>query len=235
MQALRKREQRAGNPLQIRSFGAFELGGLSERPHFHLCLWNHMSTALYEEPYKKGLPRPRWHIGQWPHGHVDCGRIDPGSARYVAKYTTKFETEENDWTFPIYPRKPSLGVFGLRRQLEYIARSPQRQLTQQALVTAGGRTWPMAPTLRKHWETFCDMLGLTREDEDPRYYIRDFERRFTRQAEEILCPAKAKDARARIATMERLYQYNKEMNQLKVVKALTRVAKAKAIEIGKAA
>lgn len=165
--ALRKYEKSKGNDFPIRFFGVTELGDLLGRPHIHCLVWNNLNTMLDVEPYKKGLPRLRHHIGQWPHGHVDACPLTLSSMRYVAKYVTKFNeddpTAKKSDLYIFHPRKPSLGMNGLRQHLQSIANSPRRHWTQLPTIEIDGKTWAMDQRLLHQWYSMCRELGLKTE------------------------------------------------------------------------
>lgn len=224
-QSVRRREASRGNPLPIRFYGCLELGSLSGRPHWHVLVWNALNCVLPTEPYRKHMPRPLYRIGPWRHGHVDSSSVGPTSARYVAKYVTKLNEDESEFVLPIYPRRPSLGLYGLRQHLESIARSPQRELTQQALVYAGGRTWPMAPSLKPYWRHWCNSLGLKCEAEPASYVLRQWERNQAAIEEQILYPAKWRHRIERAETLDRLYEWHTRARSQKIVTAMLKVAR----------
>lgn len=92
--AFRASERRSGNTNMIRYFGCLEYGGKFGRPHVHLLIWNAARNFVQAGPYMAGLPRPQYHTGLWPHGHVDIGNVDTGSINYVAGYLTDFVEPE---------------------------------------------------------------------------------------------------------------------------------------------
>ena len=160
--ALRMHEKRKGNPTKVRFFGTLEYAPVTSRPHIHLAVFNALSLQLYATSWTKGLERLPFHIGPWPHGHVDAQPMEIGSARYIAKYITKFEVETDlarpQWR--TFPQGPPLGFIGLRQQLEMISRSPLKNKTQEALVQADGGTFPMDARTKTYWLELTKELGL---------------------------------------------------------------------------
>lgn len=165
--ALRMHEVRSGNPLPIRFFGVCEFAPLTQRPHWHLAVYNHLNSIKYSEPYRKGLPRPLIHIGQWPHGHIDVGQMNGASARYIAKYVTKFNLgptdPEEDVRRPIaiYPQKPPLGYAGLQLYMEALSQVPAaRSWIQKPAVIIGQRTWPLNTIMLHQWYYLANFYGI---------------------------------------------------------------------------
>lgn len=151
--ALRKKERQAGNQSTIRYFGCLEFGETTGRPHIHLLIWNMRASLLQAEPYRQGLPRPKYTIGQWPHGHVDCCPFNQSAARYVSKYVTKFETSPDLKPMCFHPVRPALGFDGLALHVANTSRGPSRRWEQSQLIEIDGKKWPLHPTLRpRYWE-----------------------------------------------------------------------------------
>lgn len=89
---LRQRHYRADRGLlrvagQLRYLACGEYGDQTQRPHYHLCLFNcgfadtyRVAADLYESPLLNEL---------WPYGNHRLGELTPASANYVAQYTLK--------------------------------------------------------------------------------------------------------------------------------------------------
>ncbi|AXL14855.1 replication initiator protein [Microviridae sp.] len=157
LNALRMKERRNLGRSMIRCFGVLEHGEMFERPHLHVLIWNHYNSILPESPYKEGLPRPRFSIAQWPHGHVDCCDLNTKSCRYVCKYVTKFNQTAPSLqptnTEPICfrPQRPTLGLDGLRLHVQSLSRSPTRKWEQPSTIELDGRQWALDQTMRRHY------------------------------------------------------------------------------------
>ncbi len=158
--ALRMSEQRAGNPLRIRSFGCLEYGETYGRPHVHLMIWNHLHNQRQETPYRESLPRLRWNIGIWPHGHVDIQPLNTKSMRYVAKYVTKFEEDTEEEPIVFHCQRPPLGLGGLERLVRDTSLGPTRQWVQHPTIQLDGRTWALDQTMQKHYLRLLRQHGL---------------------------------------------------------------------------
>lgn len=177
LKGLRKYERSKGNTLPIRCFGCLEHGSFTGRPHYHLILYNQLFSRLSEQPYRAGLPRPRYQLRRWRHGHVDCCPVNTKSMRYVAKYVSKLdqfytnasnppesssllEGERPDETINFLPRRPKLGLLGLRLLLDKISRSPARNLVQEPIIELDGRRWALPPSMYPDYQRFCREFGL---------------------------------------------------------------------------
>lgn len=104
----------------IRFFACGEYGDLSNRPHYHACIFGHQfddlelvsikdGIKLYTSPTLKTL---------WGHGHVTIGEVTFESAAYVARYIMKKKLgkeknyyEENSLIpeFTRMSRRPGIG------------------------------------------------------------------------------------------------------------------------------
>ncbi|AXL14850.1 replication initiator protein [Microviridae sp.] len=152
LNALRMKERRSMGHSMIRCFGVLEHGETSGRPHLHVLIWNAINSILPASPYLEGLPRPRFSIAQWPHGHVDCCDLNLKSCRYVCKYVTKFNqpTPDNE-PFCFRPQQPTLGLNGLRSYCRSLSLSPTQKWEQSTTIEIDGRQWALDQTMRKHY------------------------------------------------------------------------------------
>lgn len=90
---------------QLRYFIAGEYGDETERPHYHVALFN-FATCLRGRTYRRpGSSRPLWDrccpqcklVGDtWGKGDVDLGTLETDSAQYISGYVTKKMTSKND-------------------------------------------------------------------------------------------------------------------------------------------
>lgn len=85
----------------IRSFGCAEYGEETDRPHYHLCIFNFDfdDKILLRKYEKKGLDCSLFVSKTlqeiWPYGHSTVGNLTFESAAYVARYVTKKVTGKN--------------------------------------------------------------------------------------------------------------------------------------------
>lgn len=146
LDALRKSECRGGNSAPIRSYGCYELGGMLGRPHYHMLLYN--VVVNYQEPtnYTKGLPRPRYHIGCWPHGHVDIGQHNPATVNYTIEYLMKDTRKDGNQSFPIRTQRPAIGFYGLQSLAVSLANKHGELPEMPTSLMLNGRSYPL-----DHW------------------------------------------------------------------------------------
>lgn len=141
MDALRKSESRGGNTLPIRFFGVTEYGERFGRPHHHLLIYNVVTNYRDPAPYRPSLPRPRIHIGSWPHGHVDVAEYNPATIRYVLKYLEK--DSRSSPVYPIYARNPAIGFSGIVRLAESLAKTYGKLPRPPTSFSLGGSPYPL--------------------------------------------------------------------------------------------
>lgn len=89
LQNFLKRLRKRKDGERIRYFAVGEYGTQSGRPHYHLCLFG-CGTGSSEDVGNA------WRLGKDPIGIVHIGNITPESARYIAGYTIKKLTRQND-------------------------------------------------------------------------------------------------------------------------------------------
>lgn len=104
---------------QIRYFLCGEYGEQFNRPHYHLCIFNHSfpDKTLISTVKGNKLYRSQELEKVWTYGHSSIGELTFESAAYVARYVTKKITGENqeahygDRTpeFCFMSRKPGIG------------------------------------------------------------------------------------------------------------------------------
>ena len=229
LQALRMSERRKANPHPIRFFGTLEYGDVTMRPHLHLAVFNALNHVLSPVSWTEGLERPQYHIGPWPHGHVDCQDLTSSTARYIAKYICKFNETEHTADLPswrTYPRNPPLGYNGLRLQMEMIARSPRKHWTQPDLIRVAGKHWPMTAHMKVYYRELLVSLGLKADesfDKMPGSYIKNhgIEKAMRQEADKISAPRR----RQRNMTNEINYHYGKIRHDRKMMALAERAKK----------
>lgn len=113
-------------PSKIRYFAVGEYGDESERPHFHVALFNYKSCLRGRTLRRPGSDRPQWEkccescrvVGNtWGFGDIDAGTLNEQSAGYVCGYVTKKMTAKDDMRlngrYPEFARmslKPGIGA-----------------------------------------------------------------------------------------------------------------------------
>lgn len=115
MQLFMKRLRKSLEPQKVRFFAVGEYGDQTLRPHYHALLFNYRPHDLkYYKTSKSGHPT---YISEslsqiWPYGHSDLGSVTPQSAGYVARYSMKKLSGENEITAQYYTRlHPLTGTY----------------------------------------------------------------------------------------------------------------------------
>jgi len=94
-----KRLREDYRPLLLRYFNVGEYGSQTERPHYHLALFNFPPCAFGSTRQKRSgnccpiCDRVR---RIWGHGIIHSGKLETASAAYVAGYVTKKLTSKED-------------------------------------------------------------------------------------------------------------------------------------------
>lgn len=158
---------RAEDPeYRIRFFGVGEYGGQTERPHYHVALFNYrpcwrLSGSMFKElPYKEGLtccPQCDLIYKKWGKGHVHSGRITVRSSAYIASYTTKKMTKADDARLngrhPEFARqsnRPGIGADAMHEVASTILQFDlEKMIDVPNTLRHGGKEWPLASYLRR--------------------------------------------------------------------------------------
>lgn len=154
-------KRKTGNT--IRFFGVGEYGDRTQRPHFHLALFNYPACwRLSGSHFNKEMlccAQCEFLYEKWKLGHVHSGRISVKSAQYIASYTTKKMTKADDERLngrhPEFARQSNrpYGI-GAGAMLEVASTLLDLGL-EKTLVDVpktlrhGGKEWPLAPYLRR--------------------------------------------------------------------------------------
>lgn len=118
-----KRLRKSIEPHRIRYFYVGEYGDERGRPHYHFALFNFPTCARGQtrQPRKD----QQMHCCKvcnemsrlWTHGRIECARLEPASARYIAGYVTKKMTDPHhpllEGRFPEFARmsrRPGIGA-----------------------------------------------------------------------------------------------------------------------------
>lgn len=143
---IRSWEHQHGNTSPIRYFGCLDFGGTYGRPHYHLLIWNLRARYTEPEGYRSGLPRLRYHIPEWPYGHVDIGEFNLKTSRYVTRYIA----EKNN-VVPYRTQRPAIGFYGVQRLAVLFAKQCGIMPERPALLQIGGRVYPMDQWTRRRF------------------------------------------------------------------------------------
>lgn len=171
--ALQMSERRAGNHLPIRFYGCSEYGGNFGRPHCHLMIFNLIKN--YREPirYLRGLPRPRIHIPQWPHGHIDVAEFNNRTLNYVTEYLTDFSHLKQSTPglepVPFRSRLPAIGFSGISALAVSTVRQRATLSEWPRYLVIQGRNYPLDQyTLQTFRKVYLREGGRYRPQGDPK-------------------------------------------------------------------
>ena len=129
-----KRLRKEIAPLVIRFYAVGEYGDVSQRPHYHLALFNwpvcSRGRTFYSfSRFYDGAPRCcdncRILHDTWGKGRIDCGTLEVSSAQYIAGYVTKKMTSKDDGRlngrppeFARMSRRPGIGADAMLKVAE---------------------------------------------------------------------------------------------------------------------
>jgi len=118
-----KRFRYAIAPERIRFFAVGEYGDQSERPHYHLALFNYRTCERGRTDHNAIMRRGGCCnqcdliLREWGLGGVDLGLLEPSSAAYVCGYVAKKWTDKDDFRlngrhpeFARMSKRPGLGA-----------------------------------------------------------------------------------------------------------------------------
>lgn len=108
-------------PDHFRFFGVGEYGDKSDRPHYHVALFNvkgcEHGVTRYKDDSSRCCSRCMLFTHTWTHGNVFAGKLELHSAQYIAGYVTKKMTAPDDsrlnGRYPEFmrsSRRPGIGV-----------------------------------------------------------------------------------------------------------------------------
>lgn len=100
---------------KIRYFGCGEYGSNTNRPHYHIILFNiPLDYIKYDPINRKYYSKVIEDI--WKKGSVDIGKVERGSAHYMTKYhmfpldERWIESDKRQKPFALMSRKPGIGL-----------------------------------------------------------------------------------------------------------------------------
>ena len=209
LKRLRKRWKTHYGEENIRFYCAGEYGDDTDRPHYHICLFNLDIKDLEEYPTKNALGQ-QYYVSKeveevWGMGNVRIGELTSMSAGYTARYVMKKwkgKKGAEEWAanhikereFALMSRKPGIGS-------EYFERNKEKMLTDgfimvPALEGAYRATTPKSYVYRHR------NPGLTAKD--PKMRVSEEEDQHNRALGRAL---REKNERAMMATI------NQKLNQ----------------------
>lgn len=156
------------SPLSVRYYAVGEYGDETQRPHYHVALFNYPSCRQTATEYSRdGFVRCCEHCklvhDTWGHGRISSGALEIGSAQYVAGYVTKKMTRFDDPRlngrqpeFARMSRRPGIGVAFMHEVastfLEF--NLDQSQPDVPSALRHGKRTLPLGRHLRRKLREF---------------------------------------------------------------------------------
>lgn len=161
LQNFQKRFREYLAPRRIRFFAVGEYGTKTMRPHYHAIVFNAQGESVFLNGDIKHFGDAVDVARAWPFGHVSCASVNPERVAYVAQYTAKKMTNEDDERldgrppeFMICSRRPGIGLsdevidylasmYRTDRGLVYLGEAGDIS----AQVRIGGRKWPIGYTL----------------------------------------------------------------------------------------
>lgn len=174
-----KRIRKAYEPERLRFYLAGEYGDESQRPHYHVALFN-FPRCLRGNTLRRveTRSRPLWSdccstcrlVGDtWGYGDVDVGRLEPESAQYICGYVTKKMTARDDMRllgrypeFARQSRRPGVGHGALHEIASEWLRLDlaSREADVPSALRHGGRLLPLGRYLRRELRS---LVGMEKE------------------------------------------------------------------------
>lgn len=165
LQLFIKRLRKFKSPETFRYYAVGEYGDLSNRPHYHLAMFN-FTSCLYGRTRDRTvmLGRSCCRIcddlqNLWGKGHVFAGTLEADSASYIAGYVTKKLTDKNDprleGRYPEFARmslKPGIGHSALHEVASQLMRYnlDETEIDVPMALRHGKRQLPLGNYLRRN-------------------------------------------------------------------------------------
>lgn len=179
-----KRFRKSIEPRHIRFFGVGEYGDQTQRPHYHVAIFNYPSCSFGQTRGQRNECCPSCSLVRdtWGKGKVFLGTLETDSAQYVAGYVTKKMTSKNDprlnGRHPEFSRqsnRPGIGHDFMHEVASTLLGLEQEQPDVPSVLQHGMRKLPLGRYLRRKLRT---MVG--RDEKTPE--------EITRQLSEELLP-----------------------------------------------
>lgn len=157
-----KKLRRQYEPLKFRFFCVGEYGSKTERPHYHLILFNYpecwrLGGSHFSPVTGKCCSSCDLILDTWGLGHVHVGRVSIKSAAYVSNYTTKKMTRADD--LRLNGRAPEFARMSLRPGLGHdamhevasslLAIDIDKLVDVPKTLRHGKKEWPLDTYLRR--------------------------------------------------------------------------------------
>jgi len=168
LQNFLKRFRKAMHPQKIRFFACGEYGDESQRPHYHLALFNVPLCRYGQSRYSASSRRKSCCDicdlvrDTWGKGRIQIDEFNSGTAQYVAGYVTKKMTSKDDYRlngrYPEFARmslRPGLGYDALHELASQLLKFNLDQSQSDVPVTLqhGDRELPLGRYLRRKLRT----------------------------------------------------------------------------------
>lgn len=169
-----QKEMRLNEPRRIRFYACGEYGETTQRPHFHLALFNigscHYGNTRTQLQRRVCCPRCDFFASAWQYkGRVFAGSLEIHSAQYLAGYVTKKMTMRDDPRLD--GRNPEFGTMSLRPGIGHSAMHEvasqlmkfnldNSQADVPSALRHGSRLFPLGRYLRR---SLRDLVGHEKE------------------------------------------------------------------------
>lgn len=151
-------------PLKIRFYLVGEYGDLSERPHYHLALFNYPSCAKGFTTYNRNgincCSTCKEFQRHWPFGNIYLGTLEPHSAAYIAGYVTKKMTRTDDIRLgnrhPEFARmslKPGIGQSAMHELASVLIQYQEQEPDVPTALDHGRKRLPLGRYLTRQLRT----------------------------------------------------------------------------------
>lgn len=112
-------------PVKLRYYAVGEYGDVTQRPHYHIILFN-LQPSL--------LPKV---LDVWGQGIVHIGSVTPASIHYVTKYVIQHNADYpgRDPPFSVMSRKPGIGATYLQTHADWHGRSLKNYMEVNGIKT----------------------------------------------------------------------------------------------------
>lgn len=160
------------NGPRLRFYAIGEYGDQTERPHYHVALFNFQSCLNGRTKRDTTSNRSVWAdccsrcklVGEaWKHGDIECGTLAAASARYISGYLekkmTRFDDLRLDGRHPEFARmslKPGVGFGAMKKIAEQLIRYDldETELDVPTQLRTSGRLLPLGRYLRRSLRQF---------------------------------------------------------------------------------
>lgn len=156
-------------PYPIRYFACGEYGEHTFRPHYHLALFGYPNCRRHTTRHSRNAEPCCENCSTiertWGLGHISLGVLEPASAAYIAAYTTKKMTRDDDPRlegrlpeFARMSRRPGIGVGFLwdlaSAIMEHELDDPEKMVDVPFSIDHGTMSFPLGRFMRRKLRTF---------------------------------------------------------------------------------